>query len=282
MEPISTAVAAKGLGSLVGAGFNYFGNRAQARAARRAQEEANRILQQGIDFQKGVYTDAQGNLKPMIEAGQRGTASYEQAINDFTQPTLDYTQKDFTLDNWKDPGYQFRLDEANKSINAKMAKSGMGLGSGALKSLQTRGQDMASQEYANAYDRFLKDSAMRYGQASDQYGRDFTFDTTKIGQFGDLSKLGATAASSLMGGGNTAAGNISNIYGTQAENAGNAAITQGQADAANWWNIGNLAGTGVETGYNWLDEWTTKQKKNPANVMKNSVIGQANKQGSLL
>ena len=261
VDPITGAAITKGVGSVVGGAFNYLGNRSQARAARRAQEEANRILQQGIDFQKGVYTDAQGNLQPVIDAGKRGTASYEQSINDFTQPTLNYQQKDFGVDNWKDPGYQFRLDEANKSINAKMAKSGMGLGSGALKSLQSRGQEMASQEYANSYDRFLKDSAMRYGQASDQYGRDFQFDTTKIGQFGDLSKLGTTAATSLMGGGNTAAGNISNIYGTQADNAGNAAITQGRANSANWSNIGNLVGSGIESGYNWLDEYRTRKSK---------------------
>lgn len=261
MDPITTGVVAKGLGDVVGAGFNYLSNRSNARAARRAQEEANRILQQGIDFQKGVYTDAQGNLNPVIQAGQRGTANYEQAVTDFTQPTLDYTQKDFTLDNWKDPGYQFRLDEANKSINAKMAAAGMNTGSGALKSLQTRGQDMASQEYANAYDRFLKDSAMRYGQASDQYGRDYTFGSDTIGRWGDLMKTGVGASTALMGGGNAAAGIMSNLYGNQADNAGNAAIAQGRSAAANWSNLGNLAGNAVESGYNWLDEYRTKRAK---------------------
>lgn len=261
MDPITTGVVAKGVGDLVGAGFNYLSNRSNARAARRAQEEANRILQQGIDFQKGVYTDAQGNLQPVIDTGNRATANWEGAITNFDQPTLDYTQKDFTLDNWKDPGYQFRLDEANKSINAKMAAAGMNTGSGALKALQTRGQDMASQEYANSFDRFLKDSAMRYDQASDQYGRDYQFGTGNIDRWGDLSKTGTQAALGLQGGGNTASSTLGNIYGAQADNAGNAAIAQGRSAAANWSNLGNLAGNAVETGYNWLDEYRTKRAK---------------------
>ena len=282
MDPITGATVAKGLGTVIGAGANYFANRSNARAARKAQEDANRILQEGIDFQKGVYTDAQGNVQPMIETGKRATSEWEKAQQDFVQPTLNYQQKDFGLDNWKDPGYQFRLDEANKSINAKMAAAGMNTGSGALKALQTRGQDMASQEYANSYDRFLKDSAMRYGQAADQYGRDYQYGTGNIDRWGDIAKTGTSTALGLQAGGNAGAANMMKQQQEQASNAGNAAIAQGYNSAAGWNMLGDLGAQGAETGYYALDEYVKKAKKNPANVMKNSVIGQANKQGSLL
>lgn len=65
----------------------------------------------------------------------------------------------------KDPGYQFRLDEGNKGINAAMAARGMGNSGAALKSLSRYGQDYASNEYQNAYNR--QNNLVNYGnQAS--------------------------------------------------------------------------------------------------------------------
>lgn len=52
-----------------------------------------------------------------------------------------------------DPGYQFRLSEGNKAINAAAASRGSSMSGGAMKSLTRYGQDYASGEYNNAYNR---------------------------------------------------------------------------------------------------------------------------------
>lgn len=53
----------------------------------------------------------------------------------------------------KDPGYQFRLDEGNKAINAAMSARGNVGGGAALKELSRYGQGFASNEYQNAWNR---------------------------------------------------------------------------------------------------------------------------------
>lgn len=247
MDPATLALlGAGGSGLLKGLG-SFLGANSQARAAKRAAEESNRILQQGIDFQKGVYSDAQGNLNPYIDAGTRGLGGYEDAIKNFTKPTFDFQKKDFALDNWKDPGYDFRLSEAEKAIQGSAAAKGGALGSGALKSLQTRGQDMASQEYQNSFNRFQTDDARKFNEALGIYDRDYAFGKDNIANYGNLANMGSGAATALMGGGNTAVSNMMPAYGSQAGNAGTAKMAQGQANSAGWNNLfSGLGGLGSD------------------------------------
>ena len=87
-----------------------------------------------------------------------------------------------------------------------------------ISALQTRSQDMASQEYQNAYERYLKDEEMKYRQASDAYNRDLGFQTTNISNLGNLSQAGLGAAGTLGGFGQQTSQNV----GTQLGNIGEA------------------------------------------------------------
>lgn len=180
-------------GNLIG---GYYADKAAEKQAKAAQEALN--------FKKMVWNEAKQRYEPYIEAGQRGLTGYEKAITDYTQPTLGYTQKDFNFQTLLDPGAQYRMDQAKKAIEASMASKGQSLGSGVLKSLQTRSQDMASQEYDKAFDRWQKESQMRYGQSSDQYGRDINFRNQNIQNYGGLAGIGKDA----IAGTTTAAGGI--------------------------------------------------------------------------
>lgn len=214
MDPLTMAMIggtlAQGIGSIAG-GFT------QANAAERAARAQERAAREALDFTKQVYGETKQNVDPFIQAGQRGLTGYESAIQNFVKPDFDYTRKEFDQTTWKDPGYDFRLSEALKAIEASTASKGMSLGSGALKSLQTRSQDMASQEYQNAYDRYLKDEAMKYGQASDAYGRDLGFQQANIGNYGNLSNQGLGAAGTLGGFGQQTSQQVGNQLGNIGE-----------------------------------------------------------------
>lgn len=94
-----------------------------------------------------------------------------------------------------DPGYQFRMAEGMKAINASAAARG-GANSGAtLKALTKYGQDYASNEYNNAYNR--------------NYNR----------------------LSQLAGYGSNAAANFSGVAGVAGQQIGNNQIGLGNADA---------------------------------------------------
>lgn len=240
MIPAALAVPA-GAALLEGIG-GFLGGRSQSRAAQRAADAQIAAQQEAMEFQKQMYGDAQKAWAPYMDAGQRGVQGFESAITGFTQPTLDYTQKDFNLTNWKDPGYDFRLSEAQKLIDASTASKGMTLGSGAIKSMQTRGQDMASQEYQNAFDRWQKESAMRYGQASDQYGRDYDFGKQNISNWRNLTNLGTMGAQAQSNLGAGLAYGITPLITGQGDAAANAALAQGGANASGWSNLGSGLG----------------------------------------
>lgn len=256
MDPATASFLASTGGNLASGLGSFIGGQTQARAASRAARQYADTMRDALNFQKGVYTTAQGQYDPYIQAGTRGLTGFEQAITDYTQPTLDYTQKDFSFDTFQDPGAKYRMSEAQKAIQGSAAAKGGALGSGALKSLQTRSQDMASQEYANAYDRWLKDSQLRYGQASDQYGRDINFENQNIANYGNLAGMGSDAIGNL---GKLGAGVGSSIMeGTGAIGKIQAGATQaaGEANAGGW----NALGKGLsQAGSDWAD-WFKNHK----------------------
>lgn len=255
VDPATVSLLASTGGNLASGLGSIFGGNAQARAAARAAEEAARVQREALEFQKGVYSTAQGQYDPYITAGTQGLGQFQTAIQDYTQPELGYTQKDFAFDTFSDPGAQYRMSEAQKAIQGSAAAKGGALGSGALKSLQTRSQDMASQEYANAYDRWLKDSQLRYDQASNQYGRDINFANQNISNLGNLATMGSTAIGNL---GNLGAGIGSSIQ-TGAANLGETlaggTLAGGQSNAAGW----NTLGGGLKNLFNDLGTYYGSQ-----------------------
>ena len=52
-----------------------------------------------------------------------------------------------------DPGYKFRLSEGMKALDRQAAARGGLISGNALKATQRYGQDLASQEFGNAYNR---------------------------------------------------------------------------------------------------------------------------------
>jgi len=66
--------------------------------------------------------------------------------------TAEYTPEMFA--KGMDPGYQFRLKEGMQGLERSAAARGGLLSGGTLKGIQRYGQDMASQEYTNAFNRY--------------------------------------------------------------------------------------------------------------------------------
>jgi hypothetical protein len=106
-----------------------------------------------------------------------------------------------------DPSYQFRLGEGLKAIDRQAAARGGLISGGALKAAQRYGQDYASTEFGNAYNRLA--SLAGIGQtATNTMGN-------AAGQFGvnagNNMMAGANArASGYVGGANALTGGLSN------------------------------------------------------------------------
>lgn len=71
-----------------------------------------------------------------------------------------------------DPGYQFRQDEARKALEASALARGTGMSGGTMSALQRQSQDLASQEYGQAWNRASQQAQMReaWNQTAQQMG----------------------------------------------------------------------------------------------------------------
>lgn len=121
-----------------------------------AMQSANRASEQALN-------QARQDLKPYTSVGKWGIESLQGNMPELTRG---FTMKDFQMD----PGYQFRMAEGGKAIDRSAAARG-GLNSGrTLKALSRFGQDMASQEYGNAFNRFQMEQANRFNRLNTAAG----------------------------------------------------------------------------------------------------------------
>jgi len=126
----------------------------QAQSAREARQLARDIFNEQKALQepyRAAGITAQNQLLNLLGlSGNTAAAEYGK----FARP---FGMSDFQAD----PGYAFRLSEGMKALEASRAERG-GLLSGATgKALQRYGQEMGSQEYGNAFNRFQTERANR-------------------------------------------------------------------------------------------------------------------------
>jgi len=132
-DPISTGAAILG-SSVIGAASAKSGADTQANAARRA-----------ADLQKEQYDQTRADYAPFREAGVNALGKL-QGMADYQKFGMDqFTQ---------DPGYAFRLKQGQKALDASAAARGGLISGNALKAATAFGQDMGSQEYQNAFNRY--------------------------------------------------------------------------------------------------------------------------------
>jgi hypothetical protein len=165
----------------------------------------------------------------------------------------------------QDPGYQFRLQQGQLALDRAASAKGQLLSGGQLKAQQQFGQDLASQEYQNAYQRGLTQNQLGYERAmtgneqtyqrglaanqlgygralqqnQDIYGRQLQAYGTNLNRLQSIAGLGQTAVGQGVQAGEYAATNIGAA--TQAAGAAQAAGTVG---AANAWSqgLGSIGG----------------------------------------
>lgn len=107
--------------------------------------------------QRYIFDTQRKDLEPWRESGLKAMGQMEG--QDF--------QRDFGMSDFqKDPGYDFRMQEGMKAINAGAAARGMGNSGATMKALAQHGQNFASNEYSNAYNRFNADRGNRFSRLS--------------------------------------------------------------------------------------------------------------------
>jgi hypothetical protein len=124
--------------------FNSGSKKEAGRLAGLAQSEADAANA----YRRKTYDEKIAGYDPYKQLGQTAFTDfqdyYKRGGMNFDPNSVDVT---------KDPGYQFRMDQGQKALeNSAMARGGLMSGN-AIRGSQDYAQNLASQEYGNAYNR---------------------------------------------------------------------------------------------------------------------------------
>ena len=207
MSGVATAIVGTAVvGSIISSNASKSAAQTQADAANNATAANTAATQEQIALSEPWRKSGEKALNQLSEMTQPGGI----ATKDFAYGPFAYQA---------DPGYAFRLKEGMNAMNATAAARGGLISGNALKAGQIYGQEMGSQEYGNAFNRYL--SNYSNAQNTFQLNRNNLLEPLKF-----LSGQGQAAA----------AGQASNI-GANAQ--ANAALSTGAANATAAGQIGS-------------------------------------------
>jgi len=162
----------------------------QAQATQSAQDAQERMFNKQVELQEPFRQAGVGALNKLV------------SLSDYTKFGQDQFQQD--------PGYAFRLSEGMKALDRTAAARGGLLSGAALKGATRYGQEMGSQEYQNAFNRYQAERAAQLNPLQSLAGVGQTSANTLTGAAGafgaqtgqNLQDVASARASGYLGGAN--------------------------------------------------------------------------------
>jgi hypothetical protein len=204
------------LGSVISSGAGLLGAGLQANAAREAAQGIADANINSNQLMARMNEQNRARQEPFYQAGLSALPAYTQGVmpgGDLVRP---FAESDFKTD----PGYGFRMKEGMQALDRSAAARGGLLSGATLKGAERYGQDLASLEYQNAYNRYTGNQA------------------TQRNALAGLTGFAPTASSAMQAGDVSYGGNAANL----ASNTANAMAGAGATRASSYGNA--LAGIG--------------------------------------
>lgn len=245
------AAAATVASSLIGASGARSAASTQADAATRAAQTQAESSDKALALQEKLYNQQVGLQDPYRQAGLTGQNRLMELLGlggntgaaGYGKYAQDFGMSDFQAD----PGYAFRLAEGQKALDRQAAARGGLISGGALKAAARYGQDMGSQEYQNAFNRYQTNRANQLQPLGNLMA---SGQSAASNQGAAAGSYGTNAGNLITGQGNAIAGGI---------NAAGQAGAAGQLGAAN--SFANALNTGVSSyqNQNNFNNWLARQ-----------------------
>ena len=183
-----------------------------------------------VGEQRRQFDINQANMQPWLTAGTESVNRLRGGL----MPGGEFGAVrpfNFQYDQNADPGVAFRMSEGMKALERSAAARGGLLSGSMLKGAQRFGQDLASQEYQNAYNRYLTGFNAATGERNALYNR-----------LAGVAGTGQTAASQIGAQGAAAASNIGNALMSNAATQGNAAMAAAGLRSSAYGGTANMLG----------------------------------------
>lgn len=205
--------AVGGLGGLAGGLGGLAGSLMTNSALGKAQRQGNAMFGEGRDYLDTTNKTQREDFMPFMQAGQQAIGQYQNLLGAGSGAVNPTQTGAFNFDAFKDPSAQYRMDQSNAAINASaLAKGNVGGGLG--KALMANSQNMASEEFNNAFNRFLSKGNQDFGQQQQLWNNANQNWQTQLGGFQNLMGQGLNAAGTTGG----FATNLANAYNTNLMN----------------------------------------------------------------
>tara|TARA_R110000868_G_scaffold99477_1_gene273707 strand:- start:1368 stop:2144 length:777 start_codon:yes stop_codon:yes gene_type:complete len=231
--------------ALIGAGGAFAGGLIASSGARSAAGTQAASADRAAQLQKEMFDRQMEGQEPFRQAGLTGQNRLMELLGlggnagaaGYGRYSKDFSMSDFE----QDPGYAFRLKEGMSALNNQAAARGGLISGNALRAAQKYGQEMGSQEYSNAFNRYQTNRANQ------------------------LQPLG-----SLLASGQSAAANQGSAAGQYGVNAGNAYMAAGNAIGAGQLGSANSLAGGIQTGVSAyqnqtnFNDWLNRNKQQSA------------------
>jgi hypothetical protein len=190
---------------LIPAAGQLLGTYTQAQSTKDAVRANAEQQQKSLDLLTRMYEEGTARQQPFLRGGTEDYNRLRSLMSGGPGAAQQFLQMD--------PGYGFRLSEGLKAVDRQAAARGGLISGGALKASQRYGQDLASQEFGNAYNRLA-----------------------------GLAQIGPSSAGVMNQLGQNYASGAGNVYGQLGETGANAALTRGSAYSGGLNELSRLAG----------------------------------------
>jgi hypothetical protein len=190
---------------LIPAAGQLLGTYMQAQSTKDAVRANAEQQQKSLDLLTRMYEEGTARQQPFLRGGTEDYNRLRSLMSGGPGAAQQFLQMD--------PGYGFRLSEGLKAVDRQAAARGGLISGGALKASQRYGQDLASQEFGNAYNRLAR-----------------------------LAEIGPSSAGVMNQLGQNYASGAGNVYGQLGETGANAALTRGSAYSGGLNELSRLAG----------------------------------------
>jgi hypothetical protein len=205
--------------------------REAAAASAAAQREA---ADKSIAAQREMFDIGRADLAPYREGGVAAQNRLTTLLGiggdttaaDYGKYSKDFGMSDFTTD----PGYQFRLEQGMKALNASAAARGMGVSGANIKGATEYGQNLGSQEYQNAFNRYQANRTAQLAPLQSLYAG------------GQAAAAGSAAQAGALG------SNLGQTYTGLGQGIAQAGVAAGNAQASGYLNQANAVTNALNQG----------------------------------
>lgn len=247
--PVAAAVVGA---AVLGAGATIYAANKASSAQSNAAKSANDVQLQMFNrqtelqepFRQGGLTAQQQIMQLLGIGGDPNAAGYGSLAKPFSMADFE-----------ADPGYQFRMDEAQRALERSAAARGMLLSGSTLKGIERYSQGLASQEYQNAFNRYQIERAAKLNPLQSLMGSGQSSAntlTSAAGNYGNAAaqnymNAGAARASGYVAAGNAisnAVNGMANAYAMQPIYNAQANYLNSMAGGGGTWGGGSSSGGG--------------------------------------